>query len=117
MILRIILTLSLIDLSSVLRLHKEKRSHRNATKNATFATRCNPYQKLRDNSEKSTFVDTKKSSLCEVTSLFAIAVNPLFTGIFGFFSFRAAFNAVPEKLLLFRKIKAVRNYVPHRRCM
>ncbi len=31
--------------------------------------------------KKSTFVDTKKSSLYEVTSLFTIAENPLFTGV------------------------------------
>ena len=51
--------------------------------------------------EKSTFVDTKKSSLYEVTSLFAKAVNPLFTGVLGFFSFCASFSAIPENLLLF----------------
>jgi len=50
--------------------------------------------------KKSTFVDTKKSSLYEVTFLFAIAVNPLFTRVFGFFSFCAVFNAVPENLLV-----------------
>ena len=41
--------------------------------------------------KKSTFVDTKKSSLYEVTFLFAKAVNPLFTRVFGFFSFGGLF--------------------------
>ena len=48
------------------------------------------------------FFDRLKSSLYEVTSLFAIAVNPLFTRVFGFFSFCAAFNVVPENLLVSR---------------
>ena len=33
--------------------------------------------------------------------MFAKSANPLFTRVFGFFSFCAAFNAVPENLLLF----------------
>ena len=50
--------------------------------------------------KKSTFVDTKKSSLYEVTFLFAKAVNPSFTRGFGFFSFCEAFYVVTENLLV-----------------
>ena len=35
-----------------------------------------------------------------MTFLFENALNPLFTGVFGFFSFCAAFNTVPAYLLV-----------------